>query len=414
MLLGMKTNRNIPPIRVLDVQQVEQDGETLFLLRDPSNVVDAAILLSPAAMYISTLLDGRHGIADIQSEYHRETDGQTIGAAEVQELVDYLDEQGFLLSPRFARMQEAMRAAFHASDTRPAAMAGRSYPDDPGELRTYLDGLFTREGGPGALPGQAQPSEAPLCALIAPHIDFERGGHSYAHGYLRLAQSPPPKTVFIFGVAHDTPPVPYILTKKDFDTPLGVMETDGALVERLAAACSWDPFAYELVHRTEHSIEFQALLLAHVLGDSVRIVPVLCGAFLQDDPSGPPTAPEAFLHACREIIEEQDGAACVIAGADLAHVGPCFGDDFEIDETAINAVAARDREDLGHVFGLDAAGWYQSVMKDSNERRVCGVNAIYSTLKCIEGHAQQAQLHHYGYAPDPAGGLVSFADITIS
>jgi len=60
---------------------------------------------------------------------------------------------------------------------------------------------------------------------------------------------------------------------------------------------------------------------------------------------------------------------------------------------------------------VDADGWYASVMKDMNQRRVCGLNAIYAALKTLDGAADRGEFLKYGYAPDPAGGIVSFAGI---
>jgi hypothetical protein len=50
-------------------------------------------------------------------------------------------------------------------------------------------------------------------------------------------------------------------------------------------------------------------------------------------------------------------------------------------------------------------------MKDVNARRVCGVNCIYAALKTVEGSVEPGKLIHYDYAPDPAGGIVSFASV---
>ena len=77
-------------------------------------------------------------------------------------------------------------------------------------------------------------------------------------------------------------------------------------------------------------------------------------------------------------MRASDGGMCVVAGVDLAHVGRRFGDAFEIDDEIVHAVKARDDEDLACALNLDADGWYASVMKDGNQRRVCGLNAIYA------------------------------------
>ena len=63
-----------------------------------------------------------------------------------------------------------------------------------------------------------------------------------------------------------------IATRKDFATPLGAAETDGELLDAVAARCSLDLFADEFAHRREHSIEFQVVWLQHVIGE-VRIRP---------------------------------------------------------------------------------------------------------------------------------------------
>jgi AmmeMemoRadiSam system protein B len=207
--------------------------------------------------------------------------------------------------------------------------------------------------------------------------------------------------------------VPFILTRKHYDTPFGSLKTDLDIVQRLEDVCEWDPYAHEHVHRTEHSIEFQAVMLAYLYGPDVRIVPILCGFF------GPELAPETampervevFLATCRDIIRSASEPVGVIAGADLAHVGRRFGDTFDISHSIISTVATRDREDLQHVARGDADRFYQSVMKDRNQRRVCGLNCIYAALKSIDGSVQSGQLLHYDYAHDPAGGIVSFANV---
>ncbi len=120
-----------------------------------------------------------------------------------------------------------------------------------------------------------------------------------------------------------------------------------------------------------------------------------------------------FLLACREIIASDPEQFCVIAGADLAHVGRRFGDAFDVSNTIINTVAARDQEDLQHVTTGHADRFYQSVMQDRNQRRVCGLNCIYAALKSIDGSIAEGQLLHYDYAHDPAGGIVSFANVLL-
>ncbi|MBX7257394.1 MAG: AmmeMemoRadiSam system protein B [Candidatus Hydrogenedentes bacterium] len=370
------------------------------------------IILSPAAFLVASFLNGENSLADIQYAFCNATGGQAIRDKDVEHIVEFLDNHGFLNTEKYLHIRLKIERAYYESESRPAHLAGKSYPADPAELREYLNGLYVRDGGPGELPRQVEEGQ-PLKCMVVPHIDFDRGGHSYAHGYLTLARMGRPDTVIVFGVAHAGPPAPFIMTRKHYETPFGTLEVDSELTERIAAACDWDPFEFEIVHRAEHSIEFQAVMLAHLYGPSVKIVPILCGPFCVDDAEeDDDSRAEAFLEACRAAIASSNRRVSVIAGADLAHVGKRFGDDFDITDEIVARVHDRDQEDLAKAIAVQPKAWYEGVMRDENERRVCGLNCIYSALRLVEDAARPGALHHYGYAPDPAGGIVSFASLT--
>ncbi|MGQ4809942.1 hypothetical protein NKDENANG_03381 [Candidatus Entotheonellaceae bacterium PAL068K] len=369
----------LPALRQIDAFPIDHDGQRFICLRDPDGIVSEQLMLTAPAFFIACHLDGTNDITDIQYAFARQFDTQILASADVHSLVASLDEQGFLLTERFDARRRQVEASFAAAEVRSAYLAGKSYQKKPELLRAFLDALFEGDNGPGERPQGSGGDGAPLRCLIAPHIDFHRGGPAYAHAYWRLFQHAPPETVFLFGVAHASPPVPFVLTQKHFDTPFGTLETDRAIVRRLEAACTWDPYAYEIVHRTEHSLEFQAVMLAYLYGPTVRIVPVLCGFFGLELAATNVPIPEpvtTFLNVCQQVVASSPGRLSVIAGADLAHVGRRFGDAFDIDAAIVQGVTARDREDLQYVVAGDADGFYQSVMKDQNQRRVCGLNLL--------------------------------------
>jgi hypothetical protein len=103
----------------------------------------------------------------------------------------------------------------------------------------------------------------------------------------------------------------------------------------------------------------------------------------------------------------------VIAGADLAHVGRRFGDAFDISEDVVKEVRKRDAQDLVYAEWMEPEKFYASVMQDGNERRVCGLRCIYAALRTLEGVASRGKALCYGYAHDPAGGIVSFASMAL-
>ncbi len=405
----------LPALRNLDATPVKHEGETAIVLRDPEGFIEEQIALSGVAFFVASLLDGTNDVTDIQYLFCRNSGGRILPEEEIGKIVEYLDEHGFLLTERFAEIHAGVVRDFAARPTREAALMGGAYPDTPDEAHAFLDKLFLHEEGPGAYPADTPGEDTLARCVIAPHIDFERGGPTYAHSYLRLSQGQRPDTVLLFGVAHASPPVPFTLTKKHFETPFGLVETDRELLARLDTALPYNPYEHEIVHRTEHSLEFQAVMLGYLFGSAVKIVPVLCGAFTEDaEASAPSPEVETFLEACRTAVADSDKTVGVIAGADLAHVGIRFGDSFEIDEPIIEQVHERDTEDLAHVTSLDAEAWYRSVMKDQNARRVCGLNCIYAALKSVDGTATKGECLHYGYAHDPAGGIVSFSSIVLT
>jgi len=395
----------LPELRPVEVTTFDQDGETAIRLRDPLGYAAGEAILSPLAFLIASGLDGEADRTDLQLAIKERTGGTGVPDEQIDEVVDFLDAQGFLHTPRFEVLRGEVNDAYRSVPVRPAALAGQVYSADPDTLREELNAYFECDDGPGPLPGNSDAHFRTRC-LIVPHIDFARGGRSYAHGFHRLAQGPKPKTVIVFGVAHASPDAPFVMTRHDFDTPLGTLRADRAMIDRLAQTCDWNPFEDEIVHRDEHSIELPVVMLAHVYGSDINIVPILCGAF---DVAAEDAHVERFLMACKAEAASED--VLILAGADLAHVGHTFGDEFEVDDGVIGHVRERDETDLAHALAGDPVSWYQSVMQDGNARRVCGLQCIYSALRSAEGHAGPGELLDYGYAHDPNGGIVSFSAI---
>jgi hypothetical protein len=405
----------LPALRAVDAFPMTHEEQEMYCLYDPSEMVTEQLILAPVALFIAQCLDGQHTLENVQARFHTESGGMELPEDAINEVVALLDEHGFLDTDRFRAIQAEVETTFHESSKRPAYLAGKSYPEHPDECEEFVEQQFLREEGPGNVPDDAEEgSPGHLPGLIVPHIDLHRGGHSYAHGYSHLAKYEKPDVVLVFGVAHAAEPVPFILSRKDFETPLGLLSTDREIVDKLAESCSWDPFAFEMTHRTEHSIEFQALMLARQYGPDVKIVPVLTSWFGEGEDADIDWAPiHEFLDTCRQVVGGEDKKVMVMASVDLAHVGRRFGDPFDIDDEIIDEVSKRDVEDLTFVESVNPTSFYLSVMKDGNQRNVCGVNAIYSALHVLEGSGVIGRPLHYDYAHDPAGGIVSFCSFAL-
>ena len=99
-----------------------------------------------------------------------------------------------------------------------------------------------------------------------------------------------------------------------------------------------------------------------------------------------------------------------MAGVDFAHVGPVFGDDVKIDEKLIEWMMSGDTRSLQAISEGNPESFWNSVMSDGDRRHVCGLSATYAALRLLGD--VDGRVHKYGFAPDPAGGLVSFASMS--
>ena len=398
-----------PRLRSVEAFPVEQEGRRYVALRDPAGYVAEVIMMPVDLVEILALFDGQHTIAAMRAELRRRHDVD-VPRENIEQLIAELDEHGFLESPAFARRRAAIDEAYLGAPSRPASPAGGAYPDDPAELRGRMDGFFTSPQGPGPV-GAFQGGG--VGGLIAPHIDFHRGGPAYAWAYRELAERGDADLFVIFGTCHAGMADPFALTRKDYDTPFGPARVDQDVVEALAARARQDCFASELAHRNEHSIEFQAVFLQYLYGGrrEIRIVPVLTsfahealarGLLPDDDPRV-----GRFLDALGHLAGSGRRVA-FIAGADLAHVGPRFGDPRPVSQTELATIDREDRAMLQAVEAGDADGFFESVRRDGDRRRICGLSPIYTLLRVRAG--AKGMLRQYGQWPDPQG-VVSFASV---
>lgn len=394
----------LPQIRPLEAYPVHVDGQRLVCLRDREGIIEEPLLVSPRTFLVATLLDGTSEALDIQAAYARQTGGDLLFSWDLQRIVEDLDRHGLLRTDRFEARRREIEEAFRASPVRAAHHAGKAYPADAAALARDLDGyLATVEA--------AELDGLRPRGIVAPHIDFARGGWCYAWAYRALAATAP-STVVILGVAHEGPNVPLTLTTKPYRTPLGDACVDADLAAFLEARVQ-GLLQHEIAHRAEHSIEFQVVFLQHVFrGRPPAIVPVLCSAF--DSPAGGSPRGigmvEAFVRAVRDAIAA-GAAMAIVVSVDFSHVGPRFGDDRPVDQALASETSIGDRAALETVLRGDADAWWRAVMRDGNPRRIDGAAAIYLALRILEPCA--GRLLRYGQAPDPAGGLVSFASLAL-
>jgi AmmeMemoRadiSam system protein B len=402
--------------RDLELQPMEHEGKPVFLLRDPENLTEGSVGLSPGGMAVAALLDGRRTAEEIRSLILKET-GSALQLSEITGLVHQLEQAGLLETPEVLERRRKTYDEFKASPVRRSVLKGTAYPEAPLELAATLGGFFNAPKGPRKPVADKTSLAAAPIGLVSPHIDLERGGPSYAWAYQALADSPPPDVIVALGVAHASPNSPWVMTRKAYETPYGPMAVDAELYEDIRGCLWYDPTDDEWAHRKEHSLEFQALWLRYLWKEKTPPwVPILCSSFDRFSPDAPPSSVPSMEKALGRIGEVlgQRGKSrriMILAGVDLAHVGPHFGDELELGAELEKKVEAEDQVSLSHALKLDADAFYLSVVSDGHWRKVCGLSALYTSLRWMKalGAAGPGRLLSYGQGPDPRGGLVSFA-----
>jgi len=391
----------LPRLRPLEILQVpDEDGGQAALLRDPEGFSDAELVLSQAALFVAAHFDGEHSVEATLASFERKF-GSKPAAADIERMREQLDAAYFLETPRFEAHAHKLQDAFLSGPVRSAAHAGVSYPEDPEEASAAVTRFF-EEARDIEEPGPRPPGR--LAGLVAPHIDLRVGGACTAAAYRLLAEAPEVDTVVVLGTGHACPHPAWVVLDKPFATPLGEVPVDAAACARLAAAADTRP-EWRYYHRREHSVEFQALFLAALrrAGRDLKLVPVLCGSQRDADPGVDP-----FLTDLAGLLADLGPRGLVLAGADLAHVGPRFGDPEPLSEHYLRLLETKDRATLRAVAEGDATAFHASVMEADDPRRICGLSPIFGLLEALPG--ARGKLLRYEQAVDPTG-TVTYASL---
>ncbi len=402
-----------PRLRALEAFPVEHEGQRCIALRDPAGFTDQVAVLPAPLLDLVSLFDGEHSVEEIRGVLERRH-GEAPSVEQIAAVIERFDAAGFLDSERFHERRRALEDTFRLSPVRPAVHAGGAYAGDAAALSAQIDAFFPGPDGPGA-PARREPSATALRALIAPHIDFHRGGPTYAWAYQEVLQRSDADLYIVLGTCHAGMLDPFAVTLKPYDTPLGAVPVDRDFHEALSRRAGQDLLASEPAHRAEHSIEFQAVMLQHVVGPRrpFTILPVLASylheaVWTRGDPEADARVPR-FVDALRETMAASSRRVCVIAGVDLAHVGPRFGDTEPNTSESLALVERADRGMLDSVVAGDARGFFASVAFDRDARRICGLSPIYTLLRLLP--EAPGRLVRYTQWPDP-DGAVTFCAVT--
>ena len=376
-----------PCLRPVEAFRLPETEAMDIGVRDRTGLSNVVLTLSPAALQVMALMDGAHTCEEIRREIGAAF-GQPLAEGTLQSMLAHLEQAHMLEGPAFEEHYESLVEQYRGQATRemPSA-AAVGILDDSGEVFERIIAEFETHAATSCVRG-----------LVAPHLDYPRGGPCYAAAYGALRDRPKPDRVIILGTNHFGRSTSVVATASAFSTPLGTTQTDVQFLELLEVRCG-NLRGYEFDHAREHSIELQVAWLQHVFGaDGFTILPLLC-----PDPSGPTgTAPvdgkgvdlRDFADALGELLQNDTGDTLIVAGADLSHVGAEFGDERTLDDAFLAEVNDRDRRALNHLEMGDPEAFLGAVAENGNPTHICSAGCVYVLAKVLGGATATILRYH--------------------
>jgi AmmeMemoRadiSam system protein B len=401
-------NLDRPKLRNINIQQVIYQGEPVFLLQDSLNLTEAAVLL-PQGVAVALLCDGQHTVPEIMTSL-KVRYGMALSQEVIESLLQQFDRALLLENETFHQAKQQALAEYRAAPFRPPALAGPSYPADSDVLREMLQGYLDQVNGVPLSPADS-------LGIISPHIDYQRGGLTYASVWASAAEAVrQAELVIIFGTDHNGGLGTITLTPQNYASPLGVMPTDKDLVNRLAEALGQENvFAEELHHRGEHSIELALVWLQYLRnGEHCAVLPVLCGSFyhfltgeanIEDEPKF-----KAFVDILRQEMTKR--RTVVVAAGDLAHLGPAF-DTPPLDAAAHAQMKVDDTALMDALCQGDAQAFLGLMKSNQYERNICGLSSFYLTLDILAQSQGQTIAYERCPADNEGTSFVSVCGIVL-
>jgi AmmeMemoRadiSam system protein B len=387
-----------PHARTIQPMPVQsRDGKMLVALRDPSMLSQQTMVVPPQVLQVVQQFRGEDPLDKIAIQ---------VGAP-VNQLVQLalaLDSLGLLWGPTCEKMEASLLEKFRTNRAFPA-MASASMSRDAAACRKAIDQYFAQTEDPEL--------EGVPTAIVAPHLDYQRGWPNYAGAYFALRSTAPPDRVVILGTNHFGAGDGVVLSEFGFDSPLGRCPADSAIVDDLVAGLGKKIVIDQLDHYAEHSVQLQLPWIQHCWGD----VPVV--AALIPDPLTPMVADdggrasgEQFVHALRATLDKTGGSTFFIASSDLSHVGPQFGEPRAVDDQRRFDVERHDREMMSKFLTGDAEEFLSAMKWNKNPTRWCSVGNMTALLALAR--PTNCELIDYRQACDDKGvGMVTSAAIAL-
>jgi AmmeMemoRadiSam system protein B len=407
--IAPKDPAQYPLLRNLQFSPIKEGEEQYVVLWDPTGLSKDKLVLPMSYFFIVQHLDGEHTVQDIGAMYLKRF-GEFLMPNKVEQLLADLDTKLFLEGEKTEQAKRQALESYRQAPCRLPAFAGRSYEADAAKLRAQIKGFFTSKEGPEIK--ASEHAGKSIKALVAPTYEPKHAGPVYAWAYKELQEARQPDLYVLIGTAYSGLGQLVAVTDKDFETPLGVVKVERSITDRLRALVP-SAFTEELAHQNEHALEFQLPFLQESLGKDrpFTIVPILT-SFSADSLRDPQVRErvEMFLEALKGTLAASGKQYCVVAGAELAHIGMRYGDSAPPTDFSFHRCMQIDLEMLKHVENRAPEEFAQFIQKENDQRRISGFSPIYSLLRLIQAETGQVLRYDRGIT-DQYNSTVTYASM---
>lgn len=252
-------------------------------------------------------------------------------------------------------------------------VAGQFYSGSREGLRAQIKECFLSDVGPGELPKLGD-AKRDIVGCVVPHAGYMYSGPVAAHVYTELAKQAQPETIVIISPNHTGHGSLAALSNENWETPLGIVETDKKIVGELSKDCKLMDID-ETAHKDEHSLEVQLPFLQYIYGD-FKMVPI-CMKWPNLD----------VIEEIAECLSKIEKDIIVIASSDFTH--------YESHESATQ----KDKNAISHILNMDEKRFLQTVYE--NNLSICGHTPIATCIVTAKKFgAKRAELLKYATSGD--------------
>ncbi len=230
---------------------------------------------------------------------------------------------------------------------RKPAVSGMFYPENPYELKEYVDLLLSQN--------TVSYNFTNVVGIVSPHAGYVYSGNTAAFAYNSI-KNLAIKNIFIISPSHREYFDGICIYEGDYyQTPLGNIPVNNKIADELSLNSVYI-FRGINGHRNEHALEVQLPFLQVIFND-FNVIPIVIG-----------NQTKSYLDELAEQLKRiWNENFLVVASSDLSH--------FYNSETAVKL----DKIVIDKINSFDFEGLYSALEKQSCE--ACGGGAIYTLLK---------------------------------